>query len=74
METKLKHRIFGMIIGSLLTFATLDMIRQKFPEELGLAVLIGSLVADVVAIVVGILIVLGLIVIGINYLRKRFKK
>jgi hypothetical protein len=63
-----------MIIGSLLTFVTLDLIRQQFPEALGLAVLIGSLVADVVAIVIGILIVLGMIVIGINYLRKRFKK
>jgi hypothetical protein len=74
METKLKHRILGMIIGSLLTFVTLDMVRQKFPEDLGLTVLIGSLVADVVAIVVGILIVLGLIFMGISYLRKRFKK
>lgn len=74
MDIKLKHRILGMIIGSLLTFVTLDLIRQQFPEALGLVILIGSLVANVVAIVIGILIVLGMIVIGINYLRKRFKK
>lgn len=74
MNQLLKHRILGMFIGSLLTFVTLDIVRQKFPEALGLVVLIGSLVADVVAIVVGILIVLGLTVMGIQYLRKRFKK
>jgi hypothetical protein len=73
METKLKHRLLGLFIGSLLTFVTLDMISKISINALLLAVLIGSLIANIVAIVVGFLILVSIIIIGINYLRKKLK-
>lgn len=73
MDTKLKHRILGMIIGSLLTFVTLDMIRKTSIDALILTILIGSLIANLVALVVGFLLLVALIIKWINYLRKKLK-
>jgi uncharacterized protein (DUF2062 family) len=62
-----------MIIGSLLTFVTLDMLRKYSIDALVLGVLIGSLIANVVAIIIGVLILLGMIVTGITWLKRKLK-
>ena len=68
-----KHRILGMIIGSLLTFVTLDIIRKELPDALSLAILIGSLIATLVACVIGFLIVVAMIITGLAWLKRKLK-
>jgi len=74
MDRLLKHRIFGLIIGSLMTFVFLGFIMTQFPNYLNLIILIGMAIGWIVALSVGVLCVIAFIIAGINYLWKRFKK